>query len=145
MPAGPVGNFNLGMVRPLSRPGAANLRPQLDRLYRDVLTAGEAARGWFDGPGVAWRASLAPAAALAVGTESLGITATLLAVMNWLLQPAHQGQPQALLPLSCDEAPPLSADHPLADTPGHAIAIATRQILARAQALCALHATTTGE
>ena len=140
MPPGPVGNSNLGMVRPLSRAGATNLRPQLDALFRDVLAVGEAARGWFDGPGLAWRRALPPDAALAVGIESLGITARLLAAMNWLLQPEHQGQPAALLSFVCDDAPPLPADHPLAATPGHAIAAASRQIVARAQALCALHA-----
>jgi len=145
VPSGHVGNSNLGMVQPLSRAGAANLRAQLDALFRDVLAAGEAARGWFDGPGLAWRTTLPADAALAVGTESLAITARLLAVMNWLLQPGHQGQPQSLLPLVWDETPPLPDDHPLAGTPGHGIAAASRQILARAQALCALHAALSGE
>ncbi len=139
MPSGPGGNSNLGMVRPLSRAGAANLRPQLDALFHDVLATGEAARGWFDGPCLAWRATLPPDAALAVGIESLGITARLLSVMNWLLHADHQGQPAALRPFACDDAPPLPADHPLAATPGHGIGLASRQIVARAQALCALH------
>ncbi|OSZ70994.1 hypothetical protein CAP39_08715 [Sphingomonas sp. IBVSS1] len=140
MPPGPAGNLNLGMVRPLSRGGGPPLRPQLDALFRDVLAVGDAARGWFDGPCLAWRATLAPDAALAVGTESLAVTAGLLAVMNWLLRPEHQGQPQQLQPFRFDDPPPLAADHPLTGTPGHAIATATRQILARAEALSALNA-----
>jgi hypothetical protein len=130
------------MVRPLSRGGA--LRPQLDALFRDCLAIGDAARGWFDGPGRAWRATLPPDAALIVGTESLAITAGLLAVMNWLLHPDHQGQPARLHPFRHDDPPPLTANHPLTGTPGHAIATATRQLLARVEALSALHAPTEG-
>ena len=140
MPPGPVGNANLGMVRPLSRAGGANLRPQLDALFRAVLEVGDAARGWFDGPGLAWRASQPPAVALATAIESLGVSARLLAVMNWLLDPANGGNPTSLVPLNHDDPPPLPPDHPLAATPGGAIAAASRQVLARAQALSALHA-----
>ncbi len=127
------------MVRPLSRPGAASLRPQLDALFRDCLAVGEAARGWFDGPCRAWRAALPPDAALAVGIESLGVTARLLALMNWLLHADHQGQPRHLRPLVVDDPLPLPADHPLTGSQGHAIAVASRQLLARAAALSALH------
>lgn len=142
MPAGPVGNANLGMVRPLSRAAPAALKPQLDMLFRDCLAIGEAARGWFDGPAIAFRATLPPDPALAVATESLGITARLLAVMNWLLHADHQGQPVVLRPFASDDPVPLPADHPLTGTPGHAIAVASRQLLARVQALSALHAPT---
>jgi hypothetical protein len=113
VPIGPAGNANLGSLRSLSR-GPGGLRGQLDMLYRDTLACGEAARNWFDGPGLAWRAGQPPAAQAAAALESLGVTARLLAV-------------------------PFSDDHPLAATPGGAIARASRQVLARAEALSALY------
>ena len=72
------------------------------------------------------------------------ITARLLAVMNWLLHSDHQGQHPRLQMFRFDDPPPLPVDHPLTGTPGHAIAIASRQLLARAEALSALHAVPEG-
>lgn len=141
MPIGPAGNANLGSLRPLSRgPGA--LRGQLDLLYRDTLACGEAARSWFDGPGQAWRSGQPPSAQAAAALESLGVTARLLAVMTWLLHPSHRGTPSRLQPLRHQEALSFSDDHPLAATPGGAIARASRQVLARAEALSALYGET---
>jgi hypothetical protein len=138
VPIGPAGNANLGSLRPLSSgPGA--LRAQLDTLYRDTLACGEAARGWFDGPGLAWRAGQPPAAQAAAALESLGVTARLLAVMTWLLDPSHAGTRARLTPLVHREALPFADDHPLAATPGGAIAKVSRQVLARAEALSALY------
>jgi len=138
VPSGPAGNANLGSLRPLSRgPGA--LRAQLNMLYRDTLACGEAARGWFDGPGLAWRVGQPPALQAGAALESLGVTARLLAVMTWLLDPAHAGTPARLKPLAHRESLPFADDHPLAATPGGAIARSSRQVLARAEALSALY------
>lgn len=141
MPLGPASNLNLGSLRPLSR-GAAALRGQLDLLYRDTIATGEAARGWFDGPGLAWRAAQPPAVQAQAAMEGLAITARLMAVMTWLLDPAHGGQPTRLQPLRHDDPLPFADDHPLAATPGGAIARTSRQLLARAEALSALHGET---
>jgi len=143
VPIGPAGNANLGSLRPLST-GAGALRGQLDMLYRDTLACGEAARNWFDGPGLAWRAGQPPAAQAAAALESLGVTARLLAVMTWLLDSAHSkeglaGTPSQLKPLRHQESLSFSDDHPLAATPGGAIARSSRQVLARAEALSALY------
>lgn len=138
MPFGPVGNSNLGSLRPLSRgPGA--LRAQLDTLFRDTMACGEAARGWFDGAGVAWRAGQPPDAAARAALESLAVTARLLSVMTWLLDPVHAGTPERLQPLRHADLLPFPDDHPLAATPGGAIARVSRQVLARAEALSALY------
>lgn len=138
MPPGPAGNANLGSLRPLSRgPGA--LRGQLDTLYRDTMACGESVRNWFDGPGVAWRALQPPAAQAQAAMESLAVTARLLAVMTWLLDPAHNGTPTHLKPLLHEDPLPFPDNHPLAATPGGAIARSSRQLLARAEALSALH------
>lgn len=138
MPLGPASNLNLGSLRPLSR-GRGALRAQLDALYRDTLACGESARGWFDGDGIAWRAAQPPAAQAQAALEQLAVMTRLLAVMTWLLDPAHNGQPTRLQPLRHDDPLPFPDDHPLAATPGGAIARASRQVLARAEALSTLH------
>lgn len=106
-------------------------------LFRDTLACGEAARGWFDGPGQAWRATQPPLAQAGAATESLAVSVRLLAVMNWLLDPAHVGAPTQLKAILHREVLPFADDHPLAATPGGAIARASRQVLARAEALAA--------
>lgn len=63
--------------------------PDIDALYRDAVRLAEDARSWFDGPGRPWRAALPPAARAAVATQSLAITARLMAVIAWSLDPAH--------------------------------------------------------
>jgi hypothetical protein len=138
VPSGPAGNSNLGSLRPLSR-GSGALRAQLDTLFRDTMACGEAARGWFDGAGLAWRAAQPPAAQAQAAMEGLAVTARLLAVMTWLLDPAHTGLPSRLKPLLHADTLAFPDDHPLATTPGGAIARSSRQVLARAEALSALH------
>jgi hypothetical protein len=106
----------------------------IETLYSDVVTLGDKARGWFDGPGVAWRAALPVAERAAVATESLAITARLMAVMAWVLDPAHEGGTPARR-LVIDPA----ADGPmpavLQGQAGGDIALASRQLVARAEAL----------
>jgi Protein of unknown function (DUF1465) len=157
-PSGGVGNANLGSLgadsrgrkshRPLAqRKQLVSLRDQLDVLYRDTIAASEAARRWFDGPGRLWREELPPQPALAAAMEALGVTTRLLAVMNWLLNPAHDGPAHdgvvtQVGPIDCPLPPPLPADHPLLATDGAPIALASRQILARAHHLANAHGET---
>ena len=115
------------------------LRDHLDALYRDTIAVSEAARRWFDGPGRLWREELPPQPGLAAALEALGVSTRLLSVMNWLLQPAHDGAVTVLAPIDCPLPPSLPTDHPLLATDGGAIALASRQILARAHQLAADH------
>ncbi len=115
------------------------LRDHLDALYRDTIAVSEAARRWFDGPGRLWREELPPEPRLAASMEALGVSTRLLAVMNWLLQPAHDGEVTVLGLIDCPEPAPLPPDHPLLTTDGGPIAQASRQLLARAHQLAREH------
>lgn len=108
-------------------------------LYHDTIAASEAARRWFDVPGRLWREQLAPQPGLAAALEELGVTTRLLAVMNWLIDPAHDGAVTQLGPVACPLPPPLPADHPLLASEGGPIVLASRQILARAHKLANSH------
>ena len=139
-----AGNLNLGSLSPAARLRGRQqrlpVRAQLDTLYNDTIVVSEAARRWFDGPGRSWREELPPQPALAAAVECLGVTTRLLAVMNWLLQPAHEIDGAALLPVPCPMPPPLPADHPLhADEGGGPIVEASRNVLARAHSLASDH------
>jgi hypothetical protein len=142
-PSGSVGNVNLGSVGAVSRGRKARrvvpLRDHLDALYRDTIAVSEAARRWFDGPGRLWREELPPQPRLAASMEALGVSTRLLAVMNWLLDPRHDGAVTVLGPIGCPELPLLPADHPLLATDGGPIAQASRQLLARAHQLARDH------
>jgi regulator of CtrA degradation len=106
----------------------------IETLYSDVVTLGDKARGWFDGPGVAWRAALPVADRAAVATESLAITARLMAVMAWVLDPAHDvGAPARRLAIDPAADGPMPAV--LQGQAGGDIALASRQLVARAEAL----------
>jgi regulator of CtrA degradation len=106
----------------------------IETLYRDVVTLGDKARGWFDGPGVAWRGALPVAERTAVATESLAITARLMAVMAWVLDPAHDvGVPARRLAIDPAADGPVPAV--LQGQAGGDIALASRQLVARAEAL----------
>ena len=117
-------------------------RYQLDALYHDTIAASEAARRWFDGPGRLWQDDLAPQPGLAAAMEALGVTTRLLAVMNWLVDPAHDGAVTQVGPVACPLPPPLPADHPLLATEGAGIVLASRQILARAHQIASAHGDT---
>lgn len=115
-------------------------RTTIDTLYREAVDLADQARGWFDGPGVAWRARLPVAAQAAVATESLAITARLMAAMAWLLAPEHTlGTP--VRGFDFDPGPGLPANTPLAAVPGGAIALASRDLVARLAALAPRPAT----
>ncbi len=105
----------------------------LDRLYHDAVELADRARGWFDGPGRAWRAGLPVAMQAAVATESLATTARLMAAMAWLLDPAHTIN--APKPFVADAGAAPAGDGPLAGTPGGEIALASQQLVARLAAL----------
>jgi hypothetical protein len=118
------------------QPTMPNRQPTaLDALYREAIALADQARGWFDGPGIAWRAALPVAARTAVAVESLAITARLMAVIAWLLDPAHSGG-VAVQPFHAprnDRAlPPAS---PLIGTPGGDIARQSHDLVARVLAL----------
>jgi hypothetical protein len=110
---------------------AEDMQDRLEALYREVVELGDRARGWFDGPGLAWRATLPIDAQAAVAVEGLGTTARLLGVMAWLLDPAHgRGErPAFVMAAEADELPEGS---PLLGTPGGEVAAITRRLLTRA-------------
>jgi hypothetical protein len=112
---------------------AQDNRSALDAFYRRAVELADQARGWFDGPGVEWRAGLPVDAQAAVAVESLGTTARLIAVMSWLLDPAQgAARPPAFAP-SVD--PDLPTDSPLTGTIGGEIAMASRGLAAEIAAL----------
>lgn len=74
--------------------------------------------------------------------EALGVTTRLLAVINWLLEPANDGEVTILSSIDYPEPAPLPADHPLLATDGGPIALASRQILVRARQLAIVHGDT---
>lgn len=100
----------------------------LDTLHREALTLADHARGWFDGSGRSRRNSLPPEAQAAIATESLRVTARLVAVMAWLVDGGTAAAPASL----AEAEPPIPAA--LAGTPGEAIARASRSLAARVAA-----------
>jgi hypothetical protein len=106
----------------------------IETLYRDVVALGDRARSWFDGPGLGWRAQLPVADRAAVATESLAITARLMAVMAWVLDPAHDSGTQVRR-LVIDAAADGPVPAVLQGQTGGDIALASRQLVARAEAL----------
>jgi hypothetical protein len=148
--AGPVesaGNANLGSLQPVSRGGAGKrarpaqprLRPLLDALFRDTAAAAEAARRWSDGPGRLWREGLGPEDGAAAALEHLNIHTRLMQVMNWLLDPAHDGRLKGVKPFDHAACPPLADAHPIRAVEGVKLAEASRALHARAAALAAAH------
>jgi|JI8StandDraft_2_1071088.scaffolds.fasta_scaffold06017_3 hypothetical protein len=138
-----AGNTNLGSLKPVSRgrrkPAPPRLRPLLDALFRDTAAAAEAARRWSDGPGRLWRESLPPEAGTAAALEHLNIHTRLMQVMNWLLQPAHNGAVSGVQPFDHPACPPLADGHPIRTVEGVKLAEASRALHARAAALAAAH------
>ncbi len=113
----------------------SNRFDQIDLLYREAVALADRARGWFDGPGIGWRAGLPAAAQAAVATESLATTARLMAAIAWLLDPAHSRQdvchPDYAFPSDAQRLPPPV----LAGTPAMALATESRRLVARVLAL----------
>ena len=126
------------MGRPARRAKIETPRQALDRLYAETVDCGDMARGWFDGPGLAWREGLDPAARAAVATEGLAITSRLMVVMSWLLHAAHAGREPRVQRFAGSPEEPLPANHPLGGTPGGAIAAKSRELLARATTIASL-------
>ncbi len=106
-------------------------RRAVEALYREAVTLADAARTWFDGPGVRWRATLDVADQALVATESLATTARLLAIIAWALDPRHATAMPPFVRRDADT--PVAA--PLVGKPGGEIAAAARRLTARAVAL----------
>ena len=124
-------------------------RQAIDMLYSEAVALADQARGWFDGAGQHWRQQLPPDAQALVATEGLEVTSRLMAVMSWLLDPAHGHdglahghdgsadghEGPAMRPFLAETG----ADRPLlpvlAGTPSGDIALASRQLAARVAAL----------
>lgn len=106
-----------------------NSSARLDPLMRQAIALADAARGWFDGPGSAFIATLPPLQRMQASTERLAITARLMAAIAWLLNP-RQDQ-AAAPPFNPLEDPPFRPGHCLENTPGGEIAIASRALVQR--------------
>lgn len=113
--------------------------PGFDSLYREAVQLADRARGWFDGPGQRWRAGLSPDDQAWVATESLAITARLIAVMAWLLDPANgvrgtrfgAAADTPMRPFTLMPEAQLPDGSPLDGQPGGEIARASRHLVAR--------------
>lgn len=114
----------------------ASQHHQIDTLYREAVDLADQAWVWFDGPGMAWRRGLPVDAQAAVAIESLAITARLMAVMAWLLDPAHLTISAASAPLVLD---PDDERGPavLAGTIGGVITAASRRLAAKVAIMAA--------
>jgi regulator of CtrA degradation len=75
--------MNTLAAHPTAAPLAA---AQVDPIYAEALKLADAARGYFDGAGIAERAALDGSARTATANESLRITARLIAIVSWGLQ-----------------------------------------------------------
>ncbi|MFZ4689413.1 MAG: DUF1465 family protein [Polymorphobacter sp.] len=106
----------------------------MESLYQEAVDLADQARGWFDGPGVAWRAGLSPDGQAAVAIESLWTTARLMAVMAWLLDPAQAADASGRRFDFVDRAGPDVAPS-LAGQPGGLIAAAARNLALRVSGL----------
>jgi hypothetical protein len=104
-------------------PGLAFTPRQLSprqRQHQQALRLAHQARLWFAGPGLRWRATLPPAAQLAVATESLAVTARLIALIARLQHPDSD---------TSVDCPPLPPGHPLHGSMGGQIAEASRALV----------------
>lgn len=115
----------------------------IEALYDEAMRLGDQARGWFDGAGMAWRNALPVDAQARVAVESLAITARLMAVMSWLLDPIHAGG-NTVRPFPAFHDVPMPDASPLAGTVGGDIARLSRELLAKAVALGSFTSTDSG-
>ncbi len=109
-------------------------RTAMEQLYREAVSLADSARGWFDGPGAEWRGQLPVDDQARVATESLATTSRLMAVMSWLLDPAHLGA-GPLKPFVGEAGAGLPTGSPLAGSPGADIVLAAQQLAGRVAAL----------
>jgi regulator of CtrA degradation len=113
----------------------------VDQIYAEAQRLADAARGYFDGPGVGHRAALDAQGRTVFATESLAITARLIAIISWGLlrqavmageiPPARAADPRRRLGNG------MPADADLSDIlprVAHAIAVVSRDLFARALA-----------
>ena len=105
----------------------------VDPIYAEALKLADAARGYFDGAGIAERAALDRSARTATANESLRITARLIAIVSWGLQQqairnGEVGAAQARGLGALDPEATLSMLPPRA----RALAVASRDLFARA-------------
>jgi len=105
-------------------------------IYRDTMRLAEAARGYFDRDGVEARTAMTPELRAAIATESVRVTARLLAVVSWVLTQQEMAAGNAIgrsniLDNVIDE-PPLSGKLP---EPARRIAESTRALYADVRSL----------
>ena len=123
-----------------SGPDAAHVDP----IYAEALKLADAARQYFDGPGIAERAALPTAARTATALESLRITARLIKLVSWGLM--HQAVRNREIAAATANAADRALAAPDADTAldrlpprARSLAVASRDLYARAHGPCAVH------
>jgi hypothetical protein len=104
---------------------------ELDALYREAVVLADRARGWFDGPGVAWREALPARARAAAATEGLATTARLVAIIAWALDRRHTVADGPLPVMAFSPGVNFADTGALGDSPGDGIAAASRRLAAR--------------
>ena len=110
---------------------------QIDPIYAEALKLADAARSYFDGPGIAERAALPTIARTATALESLRITARLIAIVSWglLQQAVRNGEVARAVAAAPDRRlPEADADTGYDSLPPRArsLAIASRDLFNRA-------------
>ena len=107
----------------------------VDPIYAEALKLADAARGYFDGPGIAERAQLPDAARTATALESLRITTRLIAIVSWgLLQQAIRNGEVAAQADRGLSAPDADVALDLLPARARGLAVASRDLFARAHA-----------
>jgi regulator of CtrA degradation len=107
----------------------------VDPIYAEALKLADAARGYFDGPGIAERDALPVAARTATALESLRITTRLIAVVSWgLLQQAMRNGEVAAHADRRLPAPDADTALDLLPARARGLAVASRDLFARAHA-----------
>ncbi len=114
-----------------------------DPLYRETVRLAAEARGWFDKAGRELEARSSPEDRCAIATESLAITARLMAAIAFVLHPSHipgfpLGLPGAPAPIgrfNLRPELPFADNHPLTGTPGGAIALASRRLVEKLETI----------
>jgi regulator of CtrA degradation len=107
----------------------------VDPIYAEALKLADAARGYFDGPGIAERAQLLDTARTATALESLRITTRLIAIVSWgLLQQAIRNGEVAAHADRRLSAPDADVALDLLPARARGLAVASRDLFTRAHA-----------
>ncbi|MGL4542734.1 MAG: DUF1465 family protein [Polymorphobacter sp.] len=135
----PVDHGPAPATTPAAAPANTPATALVDPLYAEALKLADAARGYFDGPGIAERGALATAARTATALESLRITTRLIAIVSWgLLQQAiRNGEVARDAATRADRrlaAPDADTGLELLPARARSIAVASRDLFARAHA-----------